>query len=181
MIDPRNNRLTAFDWLAKRIEHMRRELRELVEKEDAMMGKRDLSRFRPDSPAHKGCHARGMMGRTERPVRSERAVYYHARDALDHRDLKQFLRLKRRQDAWKTLGQHRLSRAGRADHEHVMPACSRDLQSSLGALLAAHVLEVGSRFRALIEMRLRLRNKHRSLQVIDESHEMRRRYDWHRG
>ena len=67
MIDTRNNRLSALDWLAKRVEHMRREFREFIEKKDAVMSKRDLSRFGPGPAAYERRHARGMMGRPERP------------------------------------------------------------------------------------------------------------------
>jgi hypothetical protein len=137
---------------------MRREFRKLVEKEDAMVGKRDLPGFGPGPAAYERRHARRMMGRAKRPVRSKRAVYDHARDALDHRDLKEFLRLKRRQDTRKPLREHGLAGAWRPNHDHMMPPRRCDLQSPLRALLAAHVLEVGNRFCALIEMRLRLRN-----------------------
>ena len=58
VINPRNNRLSALDWLAKRVEHVRREFCELIEKEDAMMSKRDLSRFGPGPAAYERRHAR---------------------------------------------------------------------------------------------------------------------------
>jgi hypothetical protein len=88
VIDARNNRLSALDWLAERVEHVRRKFSEFVEKEDAVMSKRDLSWFGPGTAAYERRHARGMMRRVERPIRSERAVCYHACDALDHRNLK---------------------------------------------------------------------------------------------
>ena len=68
MIDPGNNCLSALDWLTKSIEHMRREFRKLVEKEDAMVGKRDLSGFGPGPPAYERRHARRMMRRAKGPV-----------------------------------------------------------------------------------------------------------------
>ena len=67
MIDARNNRLSALDRLAKRVEHVRREFRELIEKKDAVMSERDLSRFGPGPAAYERRHARGMMGRAKRP------------------------------------------------------------------------------------------------------------------
>ena len=179
MIDACDHRLSALDRLAKRVEYMRREFRDFIKKEDAVMSERNFSRFGPRTAAYKRRHARGMMWRAKRPIRSERAVCYHACDALDHRNLEKLLRLKRRKNASEPLSKHRLARSRWPDHEHVVAARRRDLKRALGALLAAHVLEIRDRLCALIEMRLRLRNQCRSLEVIDEGHQMRRRDDRH--
>ncbi len=149
----RDDRFAALYGLAQRVQHMRREFRELVEKKHAMVGERDFARFGPRASADKRRHACGMMGRAERPVRGQRPVQDRARDALDHGHFKQFSRLQRRQYARKPLGEHGFAGAGRPDHQHVMAAGRRDLQRSLGAFLAPHVLEIGGGLPALIEMR----------------------------
>jgi hypothetical protein len=60
-------------------------------------------------------------------------------------DLGSFERLfesERRQDGRHALGQHGLTRAGRADHEDVVATGTGNFESTLGGLLAANVLEI---------------------------------------
>ena len=51
--------------------------------------------------------------------------------------------VERRKQAGQSLGEHRLARSGRADHQQVVPAGGGDLQCPTGDRLAADVGEVG--------------------------------------
>ena len=62
---------------------------------------------------------------------------------LDHGNLQRLARIQRRQQAGQALRQHRLARAGRADHQQIVSAGGGDLQRALGAFLALHVAQVG--------------------------------------
>src|SRR5690606_25730040 len=62
-IGARDNALAALERLAQRIERLRRKFRQLVEEEDAVMGKRGLAGTYPHAAADKGRHGRGMMRR----------------------------------------------------------------------------------------------------------------------
>ena len=59
-----------------------------------------------------------------------------AQEAPDLRDLERLIQRQRRQDAGQAASQHGLARAGRPAHEHVMAACGRQLERSLGFFLA---------------------------------------------
>jgi hypothetical protein len=78
------------------------------------MGERDLARPRAQPAADQRRHAGGMMRGAERPAVGERAALDLAGDRGDHRDFEQLLG----QDGGEPRRQHRLARAGRADHEH---------------------------------------------------------------
>ena len=83
-------------------------------------------------------------------------------------------RFERRQDAGEPRGEHRLARAGRADHQHVVPAGRGDLERALGAFLALDVLEVepgGARRRQLC---LGRRQQLGALEVVDDRQQARR-------
>ena len=45
-------------------------------------------------------------------------------------------------NGWQALGEHRLARAGRADHQDVVTSCGGDLKSALCLQLTAHVGEI---------------------------------------
>lgn len=60
-------RLAALERLAQRIENLRVELGQLVEKEHAEMGERDFAGPRPRAAADERRHARRMVRGAERP------------------------------------------------------------------------------------------------------------------
>ena len=61
VVGPRDHRLAGFERLAERIEHLRRELGQFVEEEDAVMGERGLARPHADAAADHRRHRGGMM------------------------------------------------------------------------------------------------------------------------
>src|SRR5690606_22363908 len=75
VIGARDHRLSGLERLAQRVEHLRRELRQLVEEQHAEMRQRDLTGLRPRAAADEGCHARRMMRGPERPLHSELAAH----------------------------------------------------------------------------------------------------------
>jgi hypothetical protein len=56
----------GLERLAQRIEHLRREFRQLVEEQHAVMGERRLARPHAQAAADHGRHRGGMMRRPER-------------------------------------------------------------------------------------------------------------------
>jgi len=66
----------------------------------------------------------------------------HARHAVDFRRLQRFLKRKRRQNGRDSLGQHRLPRPRRPNHQNVMSPGTGDFEGALGGLLSANVFEV---------------------------------------
>ena len=84
--------LAGLERLAERIEHLRRELRQLVEEEHAVMGERDFARPRADAAADHRRHRGGMMRRAERPPVGELSVGELAGDRGDHRDFQELAR-----------------------------------------------------------------------------------------
>ena len=61
---------------------------------------------------------------------------------MDFRRLDRFLQRHRRDDRGDAFREHRLARAGRADHQHVVPASDRDLHRALDVSLAFDVGEI---------------------------------------
>ena len=104
----------------------------------------------------------------------DRAAGEFARERLHHRDLERLARIERRQNAGQALRQHRLARAGRPDHQHVVAAGGGDLERALGGLLSLHVAQVRSVRRLLRELRRRRVQDLHALHVIDERDERRR-------
>ena len=61
---------------------------------------------------------------------------------MDLRDLQRFLARHIRQDGRQAAGQHALAGARRADEQHIVRACGRDLQRALDMLLSHDIAEV---------------------------------------
>ena len=140
MIGARDHDLAGLERLAQRIEHVRVELRQLVEKQHAEMGQRDLAGPRPRAAADQRRHAGRMVRRPERPVprqSARRPARPRGSCTIDTSSIS--AGSQRRQDRRQSLRQHRFARARRADHQQVVAAGRRDLQRALGALLALDV------------------------------------------
>ena len=85
-----------------------------------------------------------MVGRPERRIRDERLpAGEEARDRVDARDLERLGARERRKDAGKPSREHRLPGARGPHEQEVVRPGRRDLERPPGALLAAHVSEVG--------------------------------------
>ena len=120
VVGPRDRRLAGFERLAERIEHLRREFRQLVEEEDAVMGERGLARPHPDAAADHRRHRGRVMRAPERPPRGQPAIADLAGDRGDHRHFEELGRRERRQDRRQPARQHRLAGAGRPDHQNIV-------------------------------------------------------------
>src|SRR5512135_2801574 len=83
------------------------------------------------------------MRRTVRPRYNEAcAGIEYSGNAMDLCRLQSFFKGEGRQDRGHPLGQHGLARAWRPDHQDVVTSSAGDLNSALGGLLSAHILEV---------------------------------------
>ena len=122
MIGARDRDFAGLERLAQRIQNLRREFRQLIEKQHAVMRERDFARPRAQAAADERGHAGGMMRRAERAAAGQRAVGDLARDRRDHRNFEEFLRQERRQDRGQARRQHGFAGARRAAHQKVMSA-----------------------------------------------------------
>ena len=109
----------------------------------------------------------------------QRAVGDLAGDRGDHRHFEQLGGRERRQDGRQPRGQHRLARAGRPDHQEIVPARGGDFERALGALLALDVGEVERDAGDFADRGLRPDQHLRALEMIGELDERGRRDDFH--
>ena len=109
------------------------------------MGKRDLAgpRGMMPPPIRPGVRD-GVVRRAEGPVRHQPLLRVeHPGHGVDLGGFERFLKAQRRQDGWRSLGQHGLGlELGYQDQEDVVVAGRGDFERALGHVLAAHVLEV---------------------------------------
>src|SRR5215467_14868715 len=82
------------------------------------------------------------MRRSEWPGRNQAALFSQARHGVDFGCLQRFLEFERRQYRRYALGQHRLARTRRPDHQYVVRAGGSDLERPLGMKLAPHFAKV---------------------------------------
>jgi len=97
-----------------------------------------------------------------------------ARQRAHHRGFQRLLRFQGRQDAGQARRQHRLARAGRADHQEVVAARRRHFEHALGALLALDLGKVGIARAILGDQRLRRAELLLAAQVVDQGEQRRR-------
>jgi hypothetical protein len=64
---------------------------------------------------------------------------------------------RKRQDRRHALGEHRLARAGRPDHQDVVASGARDLDGALGGLLTSNIFEIDLELLRLAQQRLAIR------------------------
>ncbi len=133
-----------------------------------MMGKRHLARPRAQATADQRLQGRRMMRVAERAAAAQLALAEVARQRAHHRGFERFLGGKRRQDAGQARRQHRLARAGRADHQQVVAAGGRHFEHSLGAFLALDLGQVGVVGAVLGHQRLRHGQGLLAAQMVDQ-------------
>ena len=134
----------VLERLPKRLERRPLELRQLVEKQDSVMGKARLARTRPGAAADDRRGRGAVMRRAERAVRDQRPFgRQHAGDRVDAHHLERLARLERRQDRGQAPAEHRLPGSGWPGKQQVVAAGGRELERASRALLAAHVGEIG--------------------------------------
>jgi hypothetical protein len=118
------------------------ELGQLVEEQHAIVCETDLAGARHRAAADQTRVGDRVMRRAEGPRRDQRAPVHQARHAMHLGGLDRLLEGHRRQDCRQPLGQHRLARTRRPDHQDVVAARGGDLERALGLFLAAHFAEV---------------------------------------
>lgn len=117
------------------------------------------------------------MGCAQRPRPAELAAVEQAGHRLDHRDFQQLFGRQRRQQARRARGQHRLARAGRPDHQQIVPAGHGDLERALGGFLSAHIAQI-LHARTVDQLARRgARQRLAALEVIDQLDQRARRQD----
>ena len=92
VIGARDQHFAGLDRLAQRIEHVRLELRELVQEQYAVVRERDFARLGAQTAADQRRHAGGMVRAAERAAARQRAFGDLAGDRGDHRYFEQLLR-----------------------------------------------------------------------------------------
>jgi hypothetical protein len=109
--------------------------------------------MRHTAPADEPSLRDRMMGRAERTCREEPPIGgKETSNAPDGRGLERLLERERRKDAGDPAGKHRLSAAGRAQHQDVVAPAGCDLERPLGVGLTADLGEVQSVEVRLIEV-----------------------------
>ena len=169
MVGPRDHRLAGLERLAQRIEHLRVELRAARRGTARRDGRARLRpaavacRRRPAPPCSPNDAARGTGAscRCAPPARSPAKLRIMLTSSIS-------ARRERRQDRGQPLRQHRLARAGRPDHQQIVPAGRRDFERALGRLLALDVAQVGHGLDAWVRRRQRAPQRLQSLEVIDQ-------------
>src|SRR5438105_734 len=129
---------SRLERLAKDLEHLAIPFRKLVEKQNAMMGERDLARPRIASAADQRHRGRRVMRRPIRPA-APILMPKAARERLYRSRLERFLLRHGRQQSRKPLRKHRFSGAGRPEHQQAVSARRRDLERAFRVRLAMHI------------------------------------------
>ena len=133
----------VFQRLAHDFEHVARELGQLVEEEQAVVGQRDFAGAGNDAAADQAGVGDGVVRRAEGPLRDQaRAGIEHPGHGVNLGGFERFFKGERGKDGGQPLGQHGFAGAGRADHQNVVAAGGGHFQGALGGLLAAHIAEV---------------------------------------
>ena len=125
------------------------------------MGERDFAGTRIGAPAYERDGGGAVMRRAKGARGPVAHVEGFGRHGEDGRCLDRLFFVHRRQKAGEAVRKHRLAGAGRADHEEVVATARRDLQSTFGAMLAAHIGHVAHPVRRSAASRRDMRRKGR--------------------
>ena len=142
---PRDRHAAFLERLPHQVEHAALKLRQLVEKEHAVVGERDFARPRLRPAAHERRAGDRMMRRAERPARRAGRCRPAAGPPPSGSRVQSSASSK--VSGGRIVGepprQHRLAGARRAAHQQVVAAGRRDLERPPRRELPAHVREVG--------------------------------------
>ena len=139
----RDGNVAVLKRLAQDLQRGARELRELVEEENPAVRERNLAGNGTRAAAEKPYRAHRVVRRTKWARGDEHAAaLFAARDGVDLRDLKRLFGGHRREDGGYPPRDHRLARAGRANHQQIVPARNGDLDRLPYAFLAPDVGKV---------------------------------------
>ena len=133
----------VLERLTQDLQHGAWKLGQLVTEEDTIVGQADFARLGILSATYE-CHRRDrVMGGAEGTLGNERTgTGKGACNGVDLCGLETLVQREWRQDAGKSLGQHRLAAPRRAYHEEIMSACRCNLEGTLHLLLAFDLREV---------------------------------------
>ena len=138
-----NRHRAVFQRLAEDFQRAAVELGQFIQKQDAVVGERNLPRHRRVAAADEAGVADGVMGRAERPPGHQRLARLQAAEgAVDAGGFNRFGGKERGQNSGNSFGQHRLAGAGRPDHEQVVLARGGHDDGPLGHLLAPDVAKI---------------------------------------
>jgi hypothetical protein len=118
----RDRDAAAFERLAQHFQHVPVEFGQLVEKQHAQMGQRDLARLRRIAAADQRGGARRVVRRAERPPPPVRGREAEAARRQQRGGGQRLVVGQWGQQAGQPRCQHRLAGAGRTDHQHVVAA-----------------------------------------------------------
>ena len=133
----------CLQGLAQALQHGGPELGQLVQEQDAVVGKRYLARPRRAPTADEPGQAGRVVRAAERPVARQNRRHALAGDRMHERRLQGLVLLQGRKDGRQARGEHGLARTRRAAHQHAVIACGRYLQRAFCRLVARHVAEIG--------------------------------------
>ena len=143
---PGDGHLSVLQWLAQGLQRGFIELRQLVQKQNAVVGQGDLSGTGNASAAGQRHRRGGVVGTAEGPgVHQRISGVGHARHGINFGGLQRLFTGHIRQNGGQAAGQHGLARAGRADQQYIVAAGGGDLQRALHVLLSHHVGKVRHR------------------------------------
>ena len=168
----------ALERLPERLERRPRELGELVEEQHPAVRERDLAGARVRPAPDQTLRRDRVVRRAEGPLCGERPVTEPG-DAADPRDLDRLLVGRGRQDSGQASRQHRLARARRPDHEHVVAARGGDLERPLRVALPPDVRQVAVRLDRRAAPRRRRRGSGRPSAGEELRHAVERRHAEH--
>ena len=135
--------LPVLQRLAQRLQRRPRELRQLVEEQDAVMGEARLPRAGMRPAADEAGRGDRVVRSAERPLGDEASTATaQAGEAVDAGDLQRLVARQGRQDPAEPPRQHRLAGPRRADEQRVVAAGSRDRQRADRRGLPADVAQV---------------------------------------
>jgi hypothetical protein len=117
-------------------------LGKFVQEQHPHMGQGDLAGPGLDTAADQRRQRGRMVRVAKRPLTQQSAAFQRAGYGVDHRDFECLGWRQGWQNAGQALGQHRLARPRRADHQEVMGTGGGDLEGALGGLLALDIHQV---------------------------------------
>src|SRR6202171_2527058 len=136
----RDRHFSIFQWLPHHFQGRSFELRQLIEKENAIAPDAACAGSWNRAAAEKADVANGVMRRAEWTGGNKRAIAIkQARDAVDLGRFNRFIERHRWNDRGDAFRQHRFARAGRTDHENVVPAGNGHFDRAFDGALSFYV------------------------------------------
>ena len=134
---------SVLQGLPHHIQGVLAEFRQFIQKQHALVGHGDLTRLGIAAATGKTGIGNGMVRTAEGALGHQRFFgCQKAHNGIDLTNFQGFFPGHIRKDSRQALGEHTFTGAGRADQQHIVAACSRNLQGTLHIFLAHHILEI---------------------------------------